>query len=179
MIVAAPGAEAGARHPLLAGLRERDHGIATSPEGANALAQPGLDLGGRAVVGKRKARLGRLETCKHGTKDVEARLDQPLSLGERHLRLVHMTVAVWHHMVAARLELVPEAEVALAPLGVPLLVGLPEMAGRKDVQLDDQPVAFEDLGRADRRTLAAVVEAQRQYVQRRKLLGRARVDGDT
>src|SRR6266511_1202738 len=129
MIVAAPGAEAGARHPLLAELREWHHGIATGPEGANALAQPALELGSRAVVRKRKGRLRRLEPCELGTKHIEARLDQPLGLGERHLRLVHVAVPVWHHVVAARLELVPEAEVALGPPVVPLLVRLAPMAG--------------------------------------------------
>src|SRR5438093_6825095 len=99
MIVTARWAEARARHPLLAGLGEVHHGIATCPEGANALAQPGLELGGRAVVGKREARLRRLEPCELGTKHFEAGFDQPLGLGEWHLRLVHMTVTVWHHLV--------------------------------------------------------------------------------
>src|SRR6266508_5200304 len=167
MIVTAPGAEAGARHPLLAGLRERHHGIATRSEGAYATGQPGLDLGGRAVVRTRKACLRRVEPCELGTTHVEACLDQPLGLGERHLRLVHVAVAVWHDVVAARLELVPEPEVTLAPLAVPSLVRLPPMARREDVQLDDQPVTFEDLGRPDRRTLEAVVEAQRDDVHAR------------
>src|SRR6266545_5460494 len=153
MIVTALGAEGGARHPLLARLRKRHQGIATRSEGANATTQPGLDLGSRLVVRKRKACLRRLEPCELGTKDVEARLDQQLGLDKRHLRLVHVTIAVWHHVVTARLELVPEAEVALAPLVMPLLVRLSPVPGREDVQLDDQPVALEDLGHPDRRTL--------------------------
>src|SRR6266511_1431293 len=119
VIVTALGAEGGARHPLLAGLRKRHHGLAARSEGANATAQPGLDLGTRLVVRKRKACLRRLEPCELGTKHVEAGLDQPLGLGERDLRLVHVAVPVWHHVMAARLELVPEAEVALVVLGRP------------------------------------------------------------
>src|SRR6266511_3507893 len=61
MIVASLGAEGRARHPLLAGLGKRHHGIATLSEGANATAQPGLDLGTRLVVRKREACLRCLE----------------------------------------------------------------------------------------------------------------------
>src|SRR6266536_2857172 len=164
MVVTALGAEADARHALLAGLRKRHHRIATRSEGANATSQPGLDLGARAIVGKSKACLRRLEPRELGAKHVEACLDQPLGLGRRHLSLVHVTVAVWHHVVAARLQLVPEAEVALAPLAVPLLVRLPPMAGREDVQLGNQPVALEDLGGPDRGAFEAVIEAQRDDV---------------
>src|SRR6266516_6864505 len=52
MIVAALRSEAGARHPLLAWVRKRHHRIARRAKSADAAAQPGLDLAGRAVVGK-------------------------------------------------------------------------------------------------------------------------------
>jgi hypothetical protein len=87
--------------------------------------------------------------------------------------------AVWHHTVAARLELVPEAEAAFAPPAMPPVVGLPLVAGRDHVQLGDQPVALEDLRGPNRRALEPVVEAQRDDVHSGELLGRARIDGDT
>ena len=120
MIVAALGTEAGARHPLLAGARKRHHRIARRAKSTNAAAQPSLDLGGRAVVGKGEACLRLLESRELGAKHVETCLDQTLGLAERHLGLVDVAVPVWHQVVAARPELVPEAEVALAPPVVPL-----------------------------------------------------------
>jgi hypothetical protein len=96
-------------------------------------------------VGKREARLRRLEPSELGSKHLEASLDQPLRLGQRDLRLVHVLEAVWHHVVAAALELIPEAEVAFPPPAVPLVVGLPAMAGSDHVQLGDQAVVFENL----------------------------------
>src|SRR6266516_1580102 len=55
MIVTAPGAEAGAGDPLLAAAGKRHHRIARRAKSTNAAAQPSLDLGGRAVVGKGEA----------------------------------------------------------------------------------------------------------------------------
>src|SRR6187399_1135449 len=95
MIVTAPGAEAGARHPLLAGVRERHHWIARRAKSANAAAQPRLELGSRAVVGKGEACLRLLESRELGAEHVETGLDQPLGLAERNLGLVHVVVAVW------------------------------------------------------------------------------------
>src|SRR6266516_5513004 len=80
MIVAARGTEAGARHPLLARVRERHHRIARRTKSANTSAEPSLDLGGRAVVGKGEACLRLLESRKLGPEHVEAFLDQPLGL---------------------------------------------------------------------------------------------------
>ena len=79
MIVTALRAEADAGHPLLAGAGKRHHRIAARSEGANATGQPGLELGRRAVVGKREARFRRVEAGELGAKDVEAGLDQPLA----------------------------------------------------------------------------------------------------
>jgi hypothetical protein len=167
VVVAALRSEADTRHPLLAGPRKRDHRVAGRAEGADAASQPRLEGGGRPVVGKREARLRRVESLELGGEDVEAALDQPLRFGQGQLRLVRMAVAVRHHVMAAPAQLVPELEVAFGPPVVPRLLGLAEVAGRDDVQLGDETMALEDLRRAARRPLEAVVEAQRDDVHGR------------
>src|SRR6266571_634216 len=164
MIISAAGTEGGARDFVLAGPRKRHHRIASRAEGAHASSQPGLELGGRAVVGERKACLRRLEPVELRAEHVEAGLDQALGLVEWQLGLVCVAVAMRHDGMALRRELGPEAKVALAPSAVPLFARLAEMARREDVQLGDESKALEDLGRTDRGQLEAVVEAQRDDV---------------
>jgi hypothetical protein len=141
-----------------------------SPRVLNARTRPlshassaGVDL----LYGNANAR--RVESVEVRLEHAEAAFDQLLRFGKRELCLVRVPVPVRHHAVAARLQLVPEREVAFGPLGMPG-VGRPgEVTGREDVELRRQTVPLEDLRRSTRRTFEAVVKAQRDDVHRRTL----------